>query len=162
MNLMAALVAVALVASGDAIHLRVIAAHAGASSKGLWWQIIIEGGRVSVSTSDIARNVAFDITDAQRRQLVALLDETDFFSLRPQYGVVATELKSCRMAVSLGDHKSTVSVYVQSKRKPPNETEVLELQRAYRVWDALKTLGRLADLPDDCRSQLNISESPPR
>lgn len=126
----------------------------------LWWQISIESGRVSVSTADIARNVAFQMTDEQRGQLIALLDETHFFTLRPQYGIVGTELKSCGMTVWLGGRKNRVSVYVHSKRRPPNEAESTELQRAYRVWDALKALGRLTDLPYDCRSELDISGPP--
>jgi len=156
------LLVIAVTASVNAGDLKAVAEHSGGASNRVTWRIRIANGRVNVFASAASRNATFEMTDEQRDHLIALLDETRFSALRPQYGMGGIELKSCSMTISWGARKNAVTLLTYSQRKPPSEAESLEVQRAYRVWDALKALGRLADLPDDCREELDIWEIPPK
>jgi hypothetical protein len=118
MNLIFTLLAVVVTASVDGNSLKVIAQHSAGDSKQLQWQIRIENGRVNVLTADAARNAAFELTDEQRRQLIALLDETRVFALKAKYGQGAMEANSCRMTVSWKGNKSTVTLLMYSKKRP--------------------------------------------
>jgi len=162
MKLTITLLAVAVAASGNAGELKVLAEHSGGFSDRVQWRIRMAGDHINVFASDAARNGTFGVTDEQRRQLVLLLDETRFFALKARYGMGDMEGNSCTMTILLGEQKSTVTLVMYSKNKPPDEAESSEVQRAYRVWDAVKALGRLADLPDDCRREFNIWDIRPK
>jgi hypothetical protein len=69
------------------------------------------------------------------------------------------EGKTCSLAISYQGRTVQTTLLVYSKREPPAAAEV---QRAYHVWDTLKRIAGLADLPDDCRQEVEIWSIPPR
>jgi hypothetical protein len=161
MKLSVALLLLTLGVSGNPGDLEVHAEHAGGGfTYGTQWAISISGDRIHVLASDPARKGEFELCDSERQQLTSLLEETEFFDLKPRYGMGDMEGNSCSLTISLGEQKATVTLLMYSKSKPPNDDEREELHRAYRVWDAVKALGHLSDLPDDCRREFDIWEIP--
>jgi hypothetical protein len=137
-------------------QLTVKAEHAGGFSFGVTWTLTIDDRRIGVFASEPRYKRTFEVTDAAKESLASIIDEADFFALQPKYGIGHAESNICRMTVSYKGRQKTVTLVAYSKRKPPSETEAAEVQRAYRVWDALKSIAGLSELADDCRRELDI------
>lgn len=137
---------------GPAVHsgetqLEISVTNGGGWTSAEWWHVeLTTTGQLKVVVNG---NERVTRVDGHAAEVLRRLVETDrILELATVYGRVHAEQSICVLSVKIGDHAREVTI--GSFDHEPRDGERDEVGRAMRLFDAMKDLAGITDVPDGC------------